>query len=448
MRKLFQGLLGFLAQRTVRRFKPTVVAVTGSVGKTSTKEAIAAVLARAGTVRKNSGNLNNEIGVPLTIFGKQGSAGVNPFFWLGVFFGAVWKLIRGGAYPKYLVLEMAADHPGDIHYLTWIAPPRIGVVTAVSPVHMQFYSSIGDVAKEKFGVIKPLTAEGFALLNADDEVVRNFASQTKAKVITFGKNEDATVRLSIATPAYGPPLPSNTRKAVLGVNVGLVHMNDAAEIFVQGVIGEGIAASLLAAAAVGHVVGVSLPQAAAALTGLRFPPGRMRLLEGMDDILLVDDTYNSSPRAVHAALQAVAALDPSMDRPVRRYAVLGHMAELGITAEQLHEETGRMVAEAAFDGLIVLGEHAHAVARGAEAGGMTQERLFIAKHHEQAIAHLHTLLEPGDIVLVKGSQAARMEAVVAALLKDPALAGELLVRQGAAWQKSKPVIRLNITTSS
>lgn len=445
MRKLFSGLLGFLARQTVHRFHPAIIAITGTVGKTSTKDAIAIVAALRGTTRKNAGNLNNEIGVPLTVFGKRESSGLNPFFWLGVFLGALGKIIRGGKYPEFLVLEMAADHPGDIAYLTWIAKPTIGVVTAISPVHMQFYPDIAAVTKEKFGVIAPLGNTDIAVLNSDDARVKAFAKETKAHALLFGTAADADVRITSVEPTYGPALASGSRKSVLGSTVHLAIKEMNAGVFLQGVLGDVAGTSVAAAAAVGYALHIPLDSCAQALSQLRLPPGRMRLLEGTDDILIVDDSYNASPAAVVAALRNVAALNPSINRSVRRYAVFGHMAELGIQAEQYHAEMGRAVAEAQFDGLVVLGEFAHVVAAAAEAGGMTQERLFVAKHHEEAVAHIRTMLEPGDIVLIKGSQAARMEAIAAALLADPSLAGNLLVRQTPVWQKTRPVIRLHIT---
>lgn len=445
MRKLFHNLLGVLAHATIRRFAPTVIAVTGTVGKTSAKDAIAAVVERKGSVRKTAGNLNNEIGLPLAIFGKAKSAGPNPFFWCGVFFGALWKLVRGGAFPDFLVLEMAADHPGDIRYLTWIAPPRISVITAITPVHMQFYRSLAELAEEKFAALKALDGSGTAVLNGDDPTVRAFSDRTAARTLTFGYGQEHTVHVRDVRVEYGPPLPSGARRAVLGTTLTFTRKGEGdVSVLLQGVLGAGFVMNALAAAAVGIAVDIPLRDAAEALSSIRFPRGRLRLLDGVDDLLLVDDSYNSSPAAVTLALEAVAGCDPSLERPVRRIAVLGTMAELGLSAERAHEEMGRAVAQEKFHGLVAFGQYAEATVRGAEAEGMAQEGIFHAKTHEEAIAHVKTVAQPGDIVLIKGSQnAARMEIVTAGLLRDPELAAELLVRQGKEWKKrGKPLFTI------
>jgi UDP-N-acetylmuramoyl-tripeptide--D-alanyl-D-alanine ligase len=440
MQAIVKRILRTLAHATIRRFQPTVIAVTGSVGKTSAKDAIAAIAGLRGTVRKNAGNLNNEIGVPLAIFGREKSAGVNPFFWFRVLCGALWKLVRGGAYPKYLVLEMAADHPGDIAYLTRIAPPDIGVVTAISPVHMEFYRNIDQVTEEKFGVIRPLTEKGFAILNGDDERVRPFASHTEARAILYGRMR-GDVRASDEAVRYGPALHSGARRSVLGMDVMITVGQEKEKTFLSGVIGEGFVLSALAAVAVGTALNVPLKESAAAIGSLRFPPGRMRILEGADDLLLIDDSYNASPKAMAMALAAVAGLDPSAGRPVRRFAVLGSMAELGGFAPEAHKQVGREVALQHYDQFIAVGRSAREMVQGAEAAGMPSDASYLAESHEAAVAHLKTVMQPGDVVLIKGSQASRMERVTRALLKDRSLAPELLVRQGKEWEKKTTTAR-------
>jgi UDP-N-acetylmuramoyl-tripeptide--D-alanyl-D-alanine ligase len=198
MRKLLKNILKVLAVLTLKKYQPGVIGITGSAGKTSTKEAVYAVLKQERIVRRSQGNFNNELGLPLTILSAADKV-VGALFWPKIIIKAIGRLIFSDKdYPEVLILEMAADRPGDIKYLTDLAKPHIGVITAIGdiPVHVEFYSSPEAVAREKAHLIESLPANGFAALNYDDEIVYNLRSRTRAHLITYGFNEGADLKLS------------------------------------------------------------------------------------------------------------------------------------------------------------------------------------------------------------------------------------------------------------
>ncbi|MFH0987898.1 MAG: Mur ligase family protein, partial [Parcubacteria group bacterium] len=194
MKRAIQKILAMLARRIVRKYKPRIVGITGSVGKTSAREACFSVLNSKFHCRRNVKNYNNELGVPLTIIGAE-SGGKNIFRWLSVVFQA-WRLIiaKDKNYPEVLVLEMGADKPGDIEYLLSIAPLDAAVVTKVGPTHLEFFDSVENVAREKSQIIAGLPASAFVALNYDDPLIRKMENKTKSRVIFFGQDEKATVR--------------------------------------------------------------------------------------------------------------------------------------------------------------------------------------------------------------------------------------------------------------
>src|SRR3989344_3289864 len=196
LRKILQYILRFFAVAILKKYKPEIVAVTGSVGKTSTAEAISVVLSQRFTMRRNIKNYNNELGIPLSIIGKE-TGGRSVFRWLSVFLKAIsLMVVRDRSYPNMLVLEMDADRPGDIEYLASFVPITVGVVTAVAEVHLEYFKTIDHIAKEKGALVRSLPKQGCAVLNFDDLRVRQMAQTAKTQVITYGMLEGANVRAS------------------------------------------------------------------------------------------------------------------------------------------------------------------------------------------------------------------------------------------------------------
>lgn len=429
VKKIFIWKLGLLARWTLRKYQPKVVGVTGSVGKTSTKEAIYTILSQKFRVRQNIKNYNNEFGVPLSILGYE-SGYRNPFSWVWIFIRAIGQLIvRQRQYPDVLVLEMGADKPGDIRYLIGIAPCHIGVVTAIGPVHLELFGDMEHVIREKQLLVSHLPKNGYAVLNSDDSQIMGMAETTKATVITFGFSEHAQVRAVEVDVSVGPSTDPWTNVQIKGLSFKLAYNGSTVPVFLPDVLGEHQVYSALAAAAVGFSFGLNSVEVSQALQRFRPPAGRMRLLAGIKHTSLIDDTYNSSPMATKAALKVLDKVTVSG----RKYVVLGDMLELGTYTIPGHREVGEAVVGVA-DNLITVGERAKHIAEAARERGMSGGAIFSFSTTDEAGQFVQERLNPGDIVLIKGSQGARMERVVKELMADPLRATELLVRQGKEWE--------------
>jgi UDP-N-acetylmuramoyl-tripeptide--D-alanyl-D-alanine ligase len=357
------------------RFDPLVVGITGSLAKTSTKDATAAVLAAALPTLKSEGNANNEIGLPLT-------------------------LLRLGPVHRAAVLEMGMYVGGEIATLARLARPEIGVVTSIAPVHQERAGSLDAIERAKAELVEALPEDGTAVLNADDERVRLFGSRTRASVIRYGFAADADVTADrvVARGLRGMTFdlvaraPQRTRFAVEIAALGRHSVQNA-----------------LAAAAVGLLAGIPDEAIAAGLaTGWASASAHRGAIVEAPGLTILDDTYNASPPAVLAALEVLASL------PGRPVAVLGEMLELG----DAHAASHRVVGEAAGRGvteLVVVGDGARGIADGAVAAGLVASHVHRVSDRAAAIEVLRAILRPGDAVLVKASRGAALESIVDAL---------------------------------
>ena len=433
MKRLLQFILTALAKAYVWRYKPAIIAVTGNVGKTSTKEAIKAVLGKIKKIRSGAGNLNNELGVPLTILGNWSEqyyeSGGTPWFWFKVLALGAGRLIFDGSCPEILLLEFGADRPKDIKRLTAKFKPHIGVVTTVGevPVHVEYFSGPEAVAKEKAKLQEPLLSSDFAVLNHDDAAVLDMKNKTKARVTTFGFTDGATVRISnfdFRTDEAGRPA-GTTFKLNYGESFVPVKLEDA--------LGKSQAWAAAAAAAVGLIFGMNLVTISDALQLYRAPKGRLKLLKGIKNSLLIDDTYNASPASMHIALETLKMLPLNTGR---RIAVLGDMLELGRYSLDAHREIGNLVGSFA-DKLVCVGAKARFMADSA-ANQMSGENIFVFDASGQAKNKVKEILTEGDLVLIKGSQGIRMEKIVEEIMAEPERKGELLVRQNKKWLEIMP----------
>ena len=441
MKKFIELKLKFLAKLILKKYQPEVVGITGSVGKTSAKEAIYTVLAaKFNNVRRSLKNYNNEIGVPLTIIGAD-SPGRSFFGWLKVFFKA-WRLIlaRDKNYPRILVLEMAVDRPGDMKYLLSIVKCRVGVVTMIGPVHLEFFGSIEKIKKEKGRLIKSLRKSGWAILNYDNEKTRQMRALSRARVLTYGFSKGANIRAQEMNTSFGQ-LGQNLDSQIigvrsnnqpLGINFKISYNGSVVPVFLPGVLGQAAVYAALAAVGVGIAYGLNLMEIAKALGKLKFPPGRMNLIPGIKYTLIIDDTYNASPQSVMAALDVLREIP--VPEGARKYAVLGDMLELGSYSEEGHRTVGRYIVKAKVDKLIVVGERSRDIARGAREAGMSEDDIFHFPYTKEAGLFLQERIKAGDLILVKGSQGARMEKIVKEIMADPLHAKDLLVRQGKEWE--------------
>jgi UDP-N-acetylmuramoyl-tripeptide--D-alanyl-D-alanine ligase len=412
-----------LAQGTIWRYRPGIIGVTGSAGKTSTKLAIQAVLSWGRRVRVSAGNLNNDLGLPLAILGdwsaadlrlisREQPAGTAKFqktmFWLKVIITSAWRIVfRSSEYPEILVLEYGADRPGDIKYLLQIARPNVSVITAVGdvPVHVEFYAGPEEVAREKGRLIEFLPVGGFAILNGDDEIVRNLESRTRARVITFGFSKGAEVRASRFENRSKDGRP-------LGISFKLEHGSGVVPVRLDGVFGKAHGYTAAAAAAVGIAFGMNLVSISEALTRYIPAEGRMKLLRGVKQTFILDDSYNASPIAMESAL------DTLRDLPAKRkMAVLGDMLEIGKYTPEVHERMGRLAAHST-NILVTVGPRAKFIAEAAKEEGLRRTNIFSFDTADQARRPVQDLLRRGDLVLIKGSHAMELEKVVEEV-KDP-----------------------------
>lgn len=432
MKSLLWKILKFYAKSVLKKYKPQIIGITGSVGKTSTKEAIYSVLKARKNVRKNIKNYNNEIGVPLTIIGSE-TGGKSVLKWLWIFIKATKLiLIKDKNYPEILILEMAVDKPGDIKYLVQMAPCNIGVVTAIGTVHAQAMGTIDAIAKEKEILISHIKGNGYAIINRDDPMVYPMAEKTSAQTVSFG--------FEIGADAFASDLqfsenirPANGEKVFGGIAFKATYAGSTVPIFLPNILGKQQVYAVLPAIAIGCIFGMNLIEISKALENYEAPKGRMRLIEGIKHTLLIDDTYNAEPLSMKAAIEVLGQMP--VENGQEKFAVLGDMLELGKYSEDKHKEIGKMVAESGIDYLITVGERSVDMAKSARKAGMKESQVFSFDNSAEAGRYVQDRLEEGDILLAKGSQGMRMEKVIKELMAEPLRAKELLVRQEDEWQR-------------
>ncbi|CAL9411584.1 UDP-N-acetylmuramoyl-tripeptide--D-alanyl-D-alanine ligase [Streptomyces sp. MA15] len=391
-----QAALGALARHVVARLGATPVALTGSAGKTSTKDLIAQVLRSKAPTVFTPGSLNNEIGLPLTA-------------------------LTATEETKFLVLEMGARGIGHIRYLTGLTPPRIGLVLNVGSAHIGEFGGREQIAQAKGELVEslpPAEEGGVAILNADDPYVRAMATRTKAKVIFFGESGEADVSAE------------NVRLTDSGQPSFRLHTPSGASDVTMRLYGEHHVSNALAAAAVAHELGMSADEIARALSEAgSLSRWRMEVTERPDGVTVVNDAYNANPESMKAALRALAAMgEASRARGGRTWAVLGKMAELGDEALAEHDAVGRLAVRLNVSKLVAVGGREAAwLQLGAYNEGSWGEESVHVSDAQAAVDLLRSELRPGDVVLVKASRSVGLESVAQALLETGA-EGEVAAR--------------------
>jgi UDP-N-acetylmuramoyl-tripeptide--D-alanyl-D-alanine ligase len=365
--------LGALAAFRRRQVQIPVVAITGSNGKTTTRQMTAQVMAQRFKTLVTEGNLNNEIGLPLTLF-------------------------RLTAEHRAAVLELGMNHPGEMDRLGAICRPTIGLITNVGPAHLKFLGSVQEVARAKGELLTHIDPKGYAVLNQDDDRVAALASRASCAVLFFGTSPHADVRAEYISETAG------------GIKFDLILPRDRLAIELRTP-GRFMVFNALAAAAAGYLAGVGSREIKAGLESFRPVKGRLNVITTANGIHIVDDTYNANPASMAAAIHTLTALK----RSARGFIALGDMLELGDTAADLHRQVGSIAGSARADKLYAFGEYARDVLSGARQAGMTQSQLMTATKEDIA-ADLRHELKPGDWLLVKGSRGMAMETVVEAIL--------------------------------
>ncbi len=419
-----EQILRFVAVLVLKKYRPRIVGISGSVGKSSTKEAIALVLSVAYFVRKSEGNYNNEIGVPLTILGVK-SPGRSFFGWLRVAFRSVALIVFPCRYPEVLVLEMAVDRPGDMEYLLRFVPVSVGVLTRIGESHLEHFKSVSAIAREKGRLVTKLSEEDIAILNADDARVLALREKTRAKVFTYSVSGEAMVS--------GEHYAFDERTG-MGLSFKLRYEGTSIPVRLPHIVGEHLVSSALAAVATGLALKMNPVEILSALERFESLPGRMRLLAGKRGTLLIDDSYNASPDSVRAALTTLMRL-----RAKRKIVVLGDMLELGPDADIFHAGLAEELLPMGCSGVFLIGRKARVLGEALLSRGFSSSRIFFYENPEAAGLALSEFLSEGDVVLIKGSRGMRMEKVVECVMEHPEDASKLLCCQSPEW-RAKPFI--------
>lgn len=424
-RRFLETILRIMAQAVLRRHKPIIVGVTGSVGKSSTKEAIALVLALRFEVRKSEGNYNNELGIPLTIIDAQ-SGGKSLLAWMSIIVAWAKALFFDENYPEVLVLEMAVDRPGDMAYLMGFVPVRIGVMTNVSSSHLEFFGTVSRIAREKGIILSHLPPDGVAVVCADDPLVMKSAQKSKAKICTFGLHENASIRaVNVTISKNAQDFDGCRFKVCLDGKIIPVHL--------PHIIATHQVQAVLAAIAVGSTLKIQTLEMIQCLRTLRPIAGRLQLLEGLKQSVLLDDTYNASPSSLRAALRTLCELHS----PGRSVAILGDMLELGHDSEREHRLVGALLREMKVDCAILVGRRMLVAYEELLKSGFSKKECFWFDTPDDAGKAARQHISAGDRILIKGSRGMRMEKVTEALMAHPEDAAVRLCCQSAEW-KRKP----------
>ncbi|MGC1403130.1 MAG: UDP-N-acetylmuramoyl-tripeptide--D-alanyl-D-alanine ligase [Thermodesulfobacteriota bacterium] len=365
--------LGDLAALWRGKFTATMIGISGSNGKTTTKEMLAGILGREGLTLKNMGNLNNAIGLPLSLFALNEN-------------------------HRFAVMEMGMNHLGEIARLCQIAKPVVGLLTNVGPAHLEGLGSLSMIAKAKGELFEALDVNHWAVINYDDSRIRSLARSCRARKITFGLNPKAEVRAErIAVTPQGGRL--------------RILFQGKKEEMALPFQGEHNISNALGAMAAALVLGLSLDKIRPGLEEFKLPEHRLQLKEGIKGVQLIDDSYNANPVSLKAALNTFQ----SLRKGKRGGLVLGDMLELGAQASEAHKEIGRIIGGMGVNYLLTLGPLSQELVSEALKGGRPPQKAFVAGSHEELIDELLNLIREGDFILIKGSHGMDMEAVVKAL---------------------------------
>ena len=422
-------LITLEARLVLKKYKPRIIAITGNAGKTGTKDAVAAVLGSEFFIWKNEKSYNSDIGIPLAILHCK-NAWSNPLFWLKNIVEGFVLILFPHNYPKWLVLEVGADKPNDIGKFTAWLCPDIVIVTRIGeiPVHIEFFKSREELVQEKSKLVTALKPNGTLILNADDPLVLGMKNLSKlSRVITYGFSLDSNLRASNYHVVY----PENETSLVPnGIAFKVDYLGNIIPVRIGGVVGKQNVYSALAAFAVGLSLNVNFVSMLDSIIKYERPAGRLRLINGLNGSVVLDDTYNSSPAALELAMESADEIKTSG----RRIAVLGDMLELGQYTIDSHYMIGQKVS-LSFDFLITVGQRAESFAKGAISNGMSDKKVVIFNDSISAGDYLRGLINLGDLILVKGSQGVRMERIVERIMLCPEDKGKLLVRQEEEWLK-------------
>lgn len=391
-----------------------VIAITGSVGKTTTKEAIFSVLKKEynDQVRVSHGNLNTELGLPLAVLGYNKLP--SKLLWPALLIFA-WVRSKSSKYPRYLVLEMGVDKPNDMEYFMSFVKPDVSIITALSSAHLGNFKTLKEYREEKLKLFKNTRDNGAKIYNGDDEYFTKNPIPDGCEFSKKNKQSDCFA--------------SNIEISINGTKYDVNCANEKISIK-NKIIGKHLIYSQLAAVSVGKYLKISKERIESALCSLKPIPGRMNFLRGKKNVQIIDDTYNSSPGAVKSALDTI----DEIENENRKVAILGNMNELGKFEKPLHEEIGAY-AKGKVDLAVFVGENADIMAKGYGAG-----KFLKFSNRDELVDRLSQIIKSNDIVLIKASQNNNyFEEVVKTMLDGSIDPDKVLVRQEKFWMKKKNI---------
>jgi UDP-N-acetylmuramoyl-tripeptide--D-alanyl-D-alanine ligase len=422
MKQFLQNRLASTSRKILGTHRPVVVAVTGSIGKSSAKEAVFAVLSGKYRARTNVRNYNNELGLPLTVIGVE-APGRNIFKWLRVFWKGFTAQNSRQVYPEALVLELGIDRPGDMDRLMEIVNPNVAVLTTVGISHLEYFENEQQILTEKAKVFKHFGEGNVAVLNLDDANVASLIPKFPHKFITYGTGERADVRIVDWKTAR--------ESGVYGVVFHLSHGDESHSVWLPNVVGAPHVYACAAGVAAGIALGIPFGDAVKSVQNYHAQQSRLTLISGVHGSVLIDDTYNAAPVSTLAALRELAQFPVA-----QKVAVLGDMLELGSLSDASHVQVGRHVADLLPNAyFIAVGQRMQLAVDEAIRNRFPRDRIFHFAASVQAAAKAKELAEPGTAILVKGSQGTRTEKIVVALMEHPETAPELVCRQYGKWLK-------------
>ncbi|MBD3300385.1 MAG: hypothetical protein GF347_03460 [Candidatus Moranbacteria bacterium] len=429
LKKIVEIVTLSLSKRIIQKYKPTVIAVTGSVGKTSTKDAVFLMLKDLTKVRKSRDSLNSELGLPLAIADFKGGVNTSSVFWIKAILKLLKILFTNFRFPEILVLEMGADQPGDLDKLLKVAPPDIGIITSVRKSHLKNFKNPSQIIKEKRKLVEAIKEEGLAVLCGDDENVLKMTGKIKAKIVTYGFTKDNLIKAK--NIKFDCEVKDIDKKIKCSSNFKLYSNNNFIPVRLENVLGKSQVYACLAASAVGFHYDYNLIQIADILKKYKSPKGRLNVLKGIEKSLIIDDTYNAStPLSVYVALDVLKNV-----KAKKRIAVLGDMLELGSQEIKSHKKIGKKIFDYA-DIVFTYGQAAKHITTEAKKNKKLKNKL--AEHftsRRKLIKTLKDLIDKEMAVLVKGSQGMRMEKITKEILFNKKQAKNLLVRQSKEWLK-------------
>ncbi len=420
MRFIIIKILNILSKKILAKYKPVVIGVAGSVGKSSAREAVCKVLRNKYKIAYNKNCYRTDLGIPLAIIGAE-SGGRSVGKWLKIIFSATEMIIKKTEYPDILVLEMGVDRPRDMEKMLEIVKPDIGVLTSIGkfPPHTKYFKSAKHIAKEKGMLVRSLRKKDVAILNCDDGNIKNLAENIRTKTITYGFGDNAVVR---AEEIFLGDRKWKIKGGLIGMSFKISYQGTTVPFRLPFSLGRGHIYAVLSAVSIGIHFGYNLVEISEILSDYKPLPGRMNLIKGMNDSLIIDDTFNSNPVSATSALETLQKLDT-----MRRIAVFGDMLELGKYCEAGHQEVGKLVAKSA-DLLFTYGKRSKFISKQAKKSGMKENQIFHFDDLNDLNKSLKSTIKSTDAILVKGSRAMRMENVVKEIMADPEKAGELLVK--------------------